>query len=166
MPRPLGLAVLALLAALVPSSVAVHQTDDDLNALDLNVVLHHPFPDEKADPWGFAATDVNGTGRDWLGAYYGSSVYPTAIFDGLMIVESVPQKEGAGAYNETYEGYRRIMEVRREAPSALALHVIGSVGGTVEAEATFVPARAWTETGLVPRFVLYEDDVPYNGGNG
>ena len=161
-------AVLAVgfLAASLPSVGAVHQGADDVNALDLNVVLHHPLPDEKGDPWGIPAANLNGTDVDWLAGYYGSYYFPTAVFDGLMVVESVPQEEGAGAYNETYEGYRRIMEVRRGVDPPLRIHLEVTGASTLEVAATFLPAASFAEQGLVPRFVLYEDDVSFNGGNG
>lgn len=88
------LASLLVLSSLaLPTAVSTHQGPQDLNAVDLVVIVHHPYPDEQGDPWGLPVLTVNETRVDWMRGYYGSFFYPTAVFDGVEVVESTPDRK-------------------------------------------------------------------------
>lgn len=152
----------------VPTGAATHQGPQDLNAVDLNLLVYHPFPDEQGDPWGLPVLTVNETSVDWMRGYYGAFFYPTAVFDGVEVVESTPAGEGGGAFQETRRVYQGLMESRRDQDSPLTIRLEGQWSHhQLMMNATLDPhGGPLEEGGLVARFVLFEDDVAYNGGNG
>lgn len=145
----------------------MHLGPSDLNAHDLNVLVYHPMPDEEGDPWGIPAIQVNGSGVDWMAGYYGAYWFPTAVFDGVDVIESTPTGEGAGAYQETYEGYRATIERRitEETPIVITLEA-QFVEGILSIRTTLTPQGLPAVAGLVLRLVAYEDEVNFAGGNG
>jgi hypothetical protein len=151
----------------VPGGDAKHQTAQDLNSVDLNLVVYHPYPDENGDTWGFPERTVNGTEVDWMAGTYGALLFPTAAFDGVHLIEQTLQGVGAGEYQVTHETYRRVIEERiaRDAPATLRID--GSLGQDVlSATVEVVPDAPIQGSGLTLRVLLVEDDVAYDGGNG
>lgn len=152
---------------LVPGLAATHQVPEDVNAVDLNVLAWHPFPDEQGDPWGFPVMTVNGSQVDWMAGYHGAFFYPTAVFDGVLVFERPPTGEGGGAFQETYQNYRRAAEERLREPSPVRIRIeAGLAGGQLVTNVSFRAEGLLRESGLFARVVLYEDDVGFNGGNG
>lgn len=151
----------------VPFGAGLHQGPGDTNAVDLNVLVWHPFPDEQGDPWGIGVVDVNGSRFDWMAGYHGAFFYPTAVFDGVLAFERPPTGEGGGAFQETYQNYRRAAEERRGQDSPATIRIEADlVGDLLAANVTFRADAALGGGGLFVRIVLYEDDVSFNGGNG
>lgn len=159
--------LLASLLLLIPALSATHQLPEDVNAVDLNVLVWHPYPDEQGDPWGFPLVTVNGTQMDWMAGYHGAFFYPTAVFDGVTVFERPPTGEGGGAFQETYQNYRRAAEERLKQPSPVRVRIeAGVAGGQLVTNVSLRFDGLVQESGLFARIVLYEDDVGYNGGNG
>lgn len=149
-------------------ATANHLTDDrNRNGVHLVVLVHHPYPDLKGDPWGIPYTEGNRTG-DWLALRYGAYWFPTAVVDGVTKLERTPQGEGAGPNLETYANYKRAYadRVTRDTPFVVRIepgpadaHQL-RVNVTVQSDAP-IPAPE-----LYLRIALFEDDVYLDGGNG
>lgn len=162
----LALVALALLVV-VPSATSTHQGTLDVNAHDLNVLVYHPLPDHQGDPWGVPAMNKNGTTVDWMAGFYGGFDFPTAVFDGLTMIEGLPTVEGSGAFQDTYNAYRETFETRLELQAPVSIRLDAVIEeDAVAVNATIRPVGILNEDGLMLRFMLFEDDVGFAGGNG
>ena len=164
-----NLLVLAATALLLvaPGAASTHQTSLDVNAHDLNVLVYHPLPDHQGDPWGVPAMNVNGTTVDWMAGFYGGFDFPTAVFDGITMIEGLPTSEAAGAFQDTYNSYRENFEARLGLQAPVSIRLDATIDEeALEVNATIRPVGILDEDGLMLRFVLFEDDVGFAGGNG
>lgn len=169
-PPRLGPATRLLLAASLlfaaTPALANHLGEESTNAVHLVGLLFHPYPDPQGDPWGLPFTQGNQTG-DWMSLRYGAYYFPTAVFDGLTILERTPQGEGGGPFLETYANYRRAYEDRVLQDTPVTIRIDAAVESqTVLANVTLTPHVDLASEPLFLHVVLFEDDVVYDGGNG
>jgi thiol-disulfide isomerase/thioredoxin len=131
------------------------------------VLVYHPLPDEQGDPWGVAAMNLGGRNVDWMAGYYAAYDFPTAAIDGVNLIAGLPTLEGAGAFQDTYNAYRRSFEARRAEATPVSMRLQATLGDdAVQVNAVVRSLGLVDDRGLVLRFVLFEDDVGFSGGNG
>lgn len=160
-------AALLAVGGVLTSASATHQGTSDVNAHDLNMLVYHPLPDHQGDPWGVPAMNVNGTTVDWMAGFYGAFDFPTAVFDGRDMIEGLPTIEGAGAFQDTYEAYREAFESRLSLQAPVSIRLDATIeDDALAVDATIRPVGILDEDGLMLRFMLFEDDVGFAGGNG
>lgn len=154
-----------LLATGTPGS-ANHLDEQDLNGVHLALLVYHPYPDAKGDPFGVPYEEQNRT-ADWMTLRYGAYWFPTAAFDGVTVLEQTPQGEGGGPFLETYANYDRAYRDRAQEDSPLVLRLEAErEPHALRAFLNVTSAARLEETGLHLRAALFEDDVFYEGGNG
>jgi hypothetical protein len=130
---------------------------DEYGRRHLCVVAYHDKPQSD----GLASAET-ASRIDWYtdqAGFPGSeNVHPTAVFDGLRIVE------GALTTGAAEADYRLELDNRYAAGSPLSISLTGSIGAASGSVAVVVRAEDEADTGsMVVRFVLVEDRVLYSG---
>lgn len=163
----LPLAAALLVLALLPSGAAFGHEDrlpgspEDLNARSLNILAYHPYPDVQGDPFGVPYGERNGTNVGFMEATYASYWFPTAVTDGTRLVE------GATQFLDTYNAYEADYKARLQHDSPFRVAVDGMVMGDQASYSVNVQTKDKAPSrNLTLRIVLFEDEIPYDGGNG
>lgn len=166
--RP-ALGLLCLVGAFVPvPTLALNHEGalpdagaQDLNARGLHILQYHPYPDPQGDPWGSPEPGVANGPRGYMEVSYGVYWYPTAVFDGTQKIE------GATEFLQTFNAYESAYLSRRELDSPVRLALTTGNDATGPFVHVDVRAKHSIDSGAVElRVVLFEDEVPFDGGNG
>jgi hypothetical protein len=161
MMRTLALLLILILLAPVGCAQGGSEAALDVNARRLSVVAFHPVPDPQGDPWGLPYAARNNTTYDYVRYTYGATLYPTAVFDGLHVLEGATSfTPTINAYEETYKDRSRHDAPLRLSMMAAAPTDVLNITINVRAKTTLESSR------LVLHAVLIEDDVAFKGGNG
>lgn len=165
--RVVALVVVVAVAILGEGAAAFGHEDqlpgsvEDLNARSLNILEYHPYPDAKGDPFGFPYSERNGTRVGYMEATYNAFWFPTVVVDGVHTAEGATQF--LDAYN-TYETYYKD-RAQDDAPFRLSLGGI-LIGRDGHLEVDVLAKPGVTPPNATLRVTLYEDEVPFDGGNG
>ncbi len=123
----------------------------------LSVLEYHPYPDPLGDPFGIPEP---GAVNDSFQTRYRSYWFPTTVIDGVV------RFEGATSFTQTYDDYRAAILSRLRVPAPLQLDVEGTIAANVSVAATVTWQEQLPSQGLLVRGALFEDLVPFEGGNG
>ena len=125
---------------------AINELADEYGSSRLLVLQYHP--NDGVDPFGNTETDARMS-------YYNITAYPTMIFDGTI--------NTVGGWTGAYDSYNATTQSELQEPSDVSISFAGSLTDftanvTASSSIQSIPAMA--------RFVVYEDNIPYNASNG
>jgi hypothetical protein len=134
---------------------------EEMGAGSISVIAYHDKPTDAPDSDGLATNQTDqriAWYTDNPGFPGAADTWPTAVFDGLRIVEGAYTAEAA----ET--AYRLETDLRAEVLSPLSLRLEGDIGGTQGTVTLVVKAEGVPPQGpLALRVVVSERDVKYRG---
>jgi len=125
---------------------AINELADEYGSSSLVVIQYHP--NDGVDPFGNNETEARMS-------YYNVTAYPTMMFDGTIST--------VGGWTGAYDSYDATIQSELQQPSDVSI----SLGGNLtDFTANVTASSSIQSTPAEVRFVVYEDDIPYNAPNG
>jgi thiol-disulfide isomerase/thioredoxin len=124
---------------------AINKLAEEYGSSRLVVLQYHT---SDSDPFGNAETDARIS-------YYGITGYPTMIFDGTT--------NTVGGWEGAYDSYNATIKSELQKSSDFSISLAGSL---MDFTANVTASGSIQSTSAKVRFVVYEDDIPYNAPNG
>jgi thiol-disulfide isomerase/thioredoxin len=126
---------------------AINELADEYGSNRLLVLQYHP--NDGVDPFGNNETDAR------MFSYYNVTGYPTMIFDGTIGT--------VGGWTGAYDSYNATIQSELQNPSDVSISLAGSL---TDFTVNVTASSSFQSIPAVVRFVVYEDDIPYNAPNG
>jgi thiol-disulfide isomerase/thioredoxin len=126
---------------------AINKLADEYGSSQLLVLQYHP---SGSDPFGTAEADAEVS-------YYNVTGFPTIVFDG------VNAQVGGYTGNRNYNDYKAAINSELQKSTSVSISLSGSINDFI---ANVTTSGSFQSTAATVKFVVYEDNVPYNAPNG